>query len=101
MAKKWTNKNLAGVLHYVTGNIDKRREIFRSAANCIAFLEELQAIRRKYGSRLVCFVLMPDHFHLIVNLVDGRIRSWIQELKSLTAQRLVEINPPGLFRISE
>ena len=101
MAKKWTNKNLAGVLPYVTGNIDKRREIFRSAANCIAFLEELQAIRRKYGSRLVCFVLMPDHFHLIVNLVDGRIRSWIQELKSLTAQRLVEINPPGLFRISE
>ena len=22
MAKKWTNKNVAGVLHYVTGNVN-------------------------------------------------------------------------------
>ena len=101
MSKKWTNKNLAGVLHYVTGNVDKRRKIFRSAANCIAFLEELQSMRQKHESRLICFVVMLDHFHLIVNLRDGNIRGWIQELKSLSARRLVQINPPGLFRINE
>ena len=101
MAKKWTNKNLAGVLHYVTGNVDKRRQIFRSASNCIAFLEELQSMRKKYDSRLICFVVMLDHFHLIVNLRDGNIKSWIQELKSISARRLVEINPPGLFKINE
>ena len=101
MAKKWTNKNLAGVLHYVTGNVDKRREIFRSAAHCIAFLEELQSIRQKHESRLICFVVMLDHFHLIVNPRDGNIKSWIHELKSLSARRLVEINPPGLFATKE
>ena len=101
MSKKWTNKNLAGVLHYVTGSVDKRRQIFRSEANCIAFLEELQSMRQKQESLLICFVLMLDHFHLIVNPRNGNIRSWIQELKSLSAKRLIDINPPRLFKINE
>jgi REP element-mobilizing transposase RayT len=41
---------------------------------------------------------MPDHFHLIVNPRDGEIQSWMGELKSRTARRLVAENPPGLFR---
>ena len=101
MAKKWTNKNLAGVLHYVTGNVDKRRQIFRDETNCITFLKELQSLRQSHESRLICFVLMLDHFHLIVNPKDGDIQSWIGELKSLSARQLVDINPPGLFKIKE
>ncbi|MBA3352304.1 MAG: transposase [Blastocatellia bacterium] len=98
MAKKHTNRNVAGVLHYVTGNIDKRRSIFRQDSNCIAFLEEMQALRHKHESRLICFVVMPDHFHLIVNPRAVDIQTWIGELKSLSARRLVNANPPGLFK---
>ncbi len=29
MARKWTNLNLPGALHYVTGNVIHRIEIFR------------------------------------------------------------------------
>ena len=101
MAKKWTNRNLPVVLHYVTGNVDKRRQIFRQDSNCVAFLEEIQAGRHKYESRLICFVVMPDHFHLVVNPRDGDIQNWIGELKSLSARRLVAANPPGLFRKNE
>jgi putative transposase len=98
MAKKRTNKNLPGVLHYVTGNVDKRRQIFRTDRNCIAFLEELQSMRQKRDSRLICFALMPDHFHLIVNPRDGDIQSWIGGLKSLSARRLVGDSSPGFFK---
>ncbi|HKP68413.1 MAG TPA: transposase [Pyrinomonadaceae bacterium] len=101
MAKKDTNRNLAGVLHYVTGNVDKRRRIFRQDYNCITFLEEIQALRKKIESRLICFVVMLDHFHLIVNPRDGDIQGWIGELKSVSAKRLVEINPVGLFKKNE
>jgi hypothetical protein len=52
MAKKWTNKNLAGALHYVTGNVLNRRPIFRQAQNCIAFLEELQRARAEIGFKV-------------------------------------------------
>jgi len=35
MARKWTNEKLPGALHYVTGNVNERRPIFRTDANCI------------------------------------------------------------------
>ena len=97
MAKKRINENLPGVLHYVTGNVEKRRQIFRSKSNCRAFLEEIQSLRQKTLARLVCFVVMLDHFHLIVNVIDGDIQSWIGELKSRSARRLTGMNRDGLF----
>jgi hypothetical protein len=36
---------------------------------------------------------MPDHFHLIANPRDGKIREWIGALKSLSAKRLLELGP--------
>ena len=98
MSKKWTNEKLPGALHYVTGNVDKRRQIFRDEANCIAFLEEVQTLKNKHEARLICFVVMPDHFHLVVNPRDGDIQTWIGELKSFSAKRLVQANPNGFFR---
>jgi REP element-mobilizing transposase RayT len=98
MAKKWTNEILPGALHYVTGNVDQRRNIFRDELNCIAFLEEIRAVKQRREAKLICFVLMPDHFHLIVNPQDGDIQTWIGELKSFSAKRLVQINPSGFFR---
>lgn len=97
MAKKWTNHNLPGVLHYVTGIVDKRRPIFSQDSNCRAFIEVLKSLKAQRDSRLICFVLMLDHFHLIVNPQDGDIQAWMRELKSLSAKRIVQINKPGLF----
>ena len=101
MAKKLTNRILPGVLHYVTGNVDKRRPIFRTDANCISFLEELQAVRCEHESRLICFAVMPDHFHLIVNPRDGDIQTWIGDLNSRSARQLIDANPLGLFKKNE
>ena len=98
MSKKWTNEKLPGALHYVTGNVDKRRQIFLNPPNCIAFLEELQSLKNKREARLICFVVMPDHFHLIVSPRDGDIQTWIGELKSLSAKRLIQENQNGFFR---
>ena len=95
MSKKWTNQKLPGALQYVTGNVDKRRQIFRTGSNCIAFLEELQVLKNKRASKVICFAVMPDHFHLIVNPRDGDIQTWIGELKSLSAKNLVQANPEG------
>jgi putative transposase len=101
MAKKLTNENLPGVLHYVTGNVHHRRPIFRQEKNCIAFLEELQSLKHRLDALLICFVVMLDHFHLIVNPRDGDIQSWIGALKGASAAKLIEINAPGYFYRSE
>ncbi len=97
MARKWSNENLPGTLHYVTGNVNKRLPIFLRESNCIIFLQELQSLKVEKRSKLICFVLMPDHFHLIVNPQDGNIREWVGALKSLSARRIVKQGASGLF----
>jgi len=97
MVRKWTNDNLAGALHFVTGNVLNRFPIFRREEVCRAFLEECQLLKTTRESKLIAFVVMPDHFHLIVNPRDGKIREWTGALKSLSARRLIEIAPPNWF----
>ena len=101
MSKKWSNHNLAGALHFVTGNVDKRLPIFRNESACRAFLEECQNLKIKRECKLIAFVIMPDHIHLIVNPRDGNIQEWLGALKSLSAKHLVKIAPDKLFAKTE
>jgi len=97
MAKKWTNQNLPGALHFVTGNVFPRQPIFSIEDNCKAFLEELQTARNERECKLIAFVLMPDHFHLVLNPRDGDIQTHTGILKSLSAKRLVELAPENIY----
>jgi putative transposase len=91
MAKKWSNLNLPGALHYVTANIVDRLPVFTNAACCEAFIKILSDLNQKWPSKLIAFVLMPDHLHLISNPSDGRIKEFTAALKSLAANRLIEV----------
>ena len=98
MAKKWSNLNLPGALHFVTGNVLDRIQIFKDAPLCTAFLEELNSLNQKWPSKLIAYVIMPDHFHLISNPRDGRIKDFIGALKSLSAKRIVKNSKRIRFR---
>ena len=96
MARKWSNQNLPGALHFVTGNIIDRIPIFKQHRCCQAFLEELKGQLARWPAKLISWVLMPEHFHLIVNPQDGDIKSFIGSLKSLSATRLWDVSQhPG------
>lgn len=101
MAKKWHNKNLPGALHFVTGNVLDRRPIFRQAAFAKAFLAEIQATRASGLCKLIAFVLMPDHFHLVANAFDGDIQTLTGKIKSESAKRIVEVALPGTFSVGD
>jgi REP element-mobilizing transposase RayT len=101
MARKWSNLNLPGALHFVTGNFLDRRPVFIDARCCRAFLEELDLLRRDWPSKLIAYVLMPDHFHLIANPRDGRIKEFIGSLKSLSAKRIAQVAKQFHFHADE
>jgi REP element-mobilizing transposase RayT len=101
MARKWSNINLPGALHFVTGNFLDRTKVFTEPACCRSFLEELRSINQEWPSKLIAYVLMPDHFHLISNPRDGQIREFVSELKSFSAKRIVEESERFRFRINE
>jgi putative transposase len=63
--------------------------VFTEPASCSAFLEELRCLNQKWPSKLIAYVLMPDHFHLISNPRDGRIKEFVGALKSLSAKGIV------------
>lgn len=98
MAKKWHNKNLPGALHFVTGVILKRQQIFRNAKYCRAFLSALQDLRKNHECKLIAFVLMLDHLHLILNPKNGDIQTATGILKSFSAKAIIRLAPENAFR---
>ena len=101
MTQKWSNLNLPGALHYVTGNVRDRIPVFQQDRCAAVFLEVLSDLLRDWPCKLIVFVIMPDHFHLIVNPQDGDIRGFMGALKSLTARRIVEITADKRFRLKK
>jgi REP-associated tyrosine transposase len=99
VAKKWSNLNLPGALHFVTGNVINRVRIFTEPGSCRGFLTELSSLNHKWPSKLIAYVIMPDHFHFICNPRDGRIKEFIGALKSLSAIRIAKESKRFSFQV--
>ena len=90
MTRKWSNQNLPGALHFVTGNFLDRIPVFNQEACCQTFIETLATLLDEWPCKLIAYVLMPDHTHLIVNPKDGRIKEFTGQLKSLSAKAIIK-----------
>jgi REP element-mobilizing transposase RayT len=101
MARKWSNLNLPGALHYVTGNVVNRIPIFKQDRCCLKFLNILKELLQQWPCKLITYVVMPDHFHLIVNPRDGNIQGFCGALKSLTAKGVVELTGDKRFLLEK
>ena len=101
MARKWTNLNIPGALHYVTGIFDGRQPVFTDPNCCWAFIRELEKLNREWPSKLITYVLMPDHFHLISNPRDGRIQEFTGKLKAVTAKSILRLDTKFTFKSLE
>ena len=97
MARKWSNQNLPGALHFVTGNLLNRVPVLKEDRCCQAFLNVCSTLRREWPAKLIAYVLMPDHFHLIVNPKDGNIRGFSGALKSLSAREIIDASGSDRF----
>ena len=89
MARKWSNQNLPGALHFVTGNFLDRIPVFHQELCCQSFIDTLATLLEEWPCKLIAYVLMPDHTHLIVNPKDGRIKEFAGKLKSLSAKAII------------
>jgi REP element-mobilizing transposase RayT len=90
MARKWSNQNLPGALHFVTGNFLDRIPVFKQEACCQSFIDNLATFLNEWPCKLIAYVLMPDHLHMIVNPKDGRIKEFTGKLKSVVAREITK-----------
>ncbi len=81
---------LPGQLQFITASTYCRAKLFESERFRQDFVEVLQQLRQEMGFRLIGWVLMPEHFHLLIKPEPAESTSrFMQELKKRTAQRIV------------
>lgn len=100
MARKWSNINIPGALHFVTGNVRDRFPIFKQEHYCSEFFDVCNDVRNSWPAKLVAHVLMPDHFHLIANPRDVDIQGFIGTLKGKLSLQITQVTG-ALFLLSK
>jgi putative transposase len=78
----------------VTGNIRNRIPIFKNQQCCLDFFGISADLRIEWPAKIIAYVLMPEHFHLIVNPRDGDIQGFVGALKSKLASKIIEVAGP-------
>lgn len=76
--------------HYITAVTFNRVPIFRNSTICRLFIETLVEIRVIHPFKLVGYVIMPDHVHLIINPLRPEISVILRKLKGKSARRILD-----------
>ena len=77
------------LVHYVTAVTYNRVPVFKSEKACILFIEALAITREKEPFKLIGYVLMPDHFHLLANPLALDISVVVGRLKGRAANSIL------------
>jgi putative transposase len=76
-----------GLTHHITARGNERKKIFRDAEDCIAFLELLGEAGRRYGWIVHHFMLVVNHYHLVLETPRATLSAGMQWLNAKYAQR--------------
>ena len=90
MTMKLFKSREQNIFHYVTSVCYKRVPVFRSEKACELFIEALLETRRQNPFKLIGYVVMPDHAHLILNPLGLDIGLVMGRLKSTSARAILD-----------
>jgi putative transposase len=71
-----------GALYHVMTRGDRREAIFLEDQDRLKFLEYLEEGTDRYGVLVHCYVLMGNHFHLMVTTPKANLSKWMHQLKT-------------------
>ena len=78
------------LFHYTTTVCFKRVPVFHSEIACNLFITALAETREKCRFKLIGYVVMPDHVHLIFNPLNVDISAVMRRLKSTSARQILD-----------
>ena len=75
--------------YYVTSVTHNRVPVFRSQRACEILFETFAEVRERFPFKLVAYVIMPDHFHFIVNPKDCDISKLLLRVRGNSARKII------------
>jgi putative transposase len=80
-----------GQLQFITTSTYRRAPVFLSQRFCRCFVQRLEGVRHELGFLLIGWVLMPEHFHLLLKPQPAESTPLILKgLKEETAKRILQ-----------
>ena len=77
-----------GTVYHVLNRGNARREVFHTDGDYAAFIDLMAAASRRVPMRILGYVLMPNHFHLVLwPQGDGDLSRWMQWLLTSHVRR--------------
>jgi len=80
-----------GDIFFVTSTVVGHIDIFINKSLCKIFIDNLEYYQERGDYKILAYVLMPDHFHLILKIrQDCSISQCIGNLKRITSRKISE-----------
>lgn len=80
---------IEGSIFYITSNVYNRLQIFTRPSFVIPVIDSLNYYRYQYACKLIGYVIMPDHIHLLIWPKDAKIvTDFMRDLKRFTSGRI-------------
>ncbi len=79
----------AGHLHFITCSCYRRQPLLGTARRRDLFLKILEQVRQRYQFVVVGYVVMPEHFHLLISEPQERTPSTVMQALKLGFARRV------------
>lgn len=86
------HKSVEYPVHFISGYVRHRVPLFQARPDFAGlFLDALCFYREKRRLRIFGFVIMPDHYHLVLGFPQGvRVSNFLRDFKSYLGRQTVE-----------
>jgi len=79
-------------LHFITCSCYRRQQLLGSSEARNIFLDVLEAVRQQYRFTVVGYVVMPEHFHLLVSEAELKDLSVVMQVLQQRVSRSLATN---------
>ena len=87
---KFVKSQMPNLFHYLTVVTHNRFPVFLSDKACQLLVDAILRAKEKYPFKLVGYVIMPDHLHLLINPFDQNISAVMKQIKGAAAHEILE-----------
>ena len=86
---KWKNIGSDTTMFFVTATVTEWQPLLARPEARYILLRDLDFYREKYGGRIVAYVIMPEHYHLVLELNRPQdLCGWLRDVQGHSANEI-------------